>query len=54
LSHALIGDADAAVGWLQRARQQRDSRLLFVNVDPRFAPLRGDPRFRALIEQVGL
>jgi DNA-binding winged helix-turn-helix (wHTH) protein/Flp pilus assembly protein TadD len=54
LSHALIGNADAALEWLQRAQRQRDSRLLFLNVDPRFAPLRGDPRFQALIEQVGL
>jgi len=54
LSHALIGNADAALDWLQRAQRQRDSRLLFLNVDPRFAPLRGDPRFQALIEQVGL
>jgi hypothetical protein len=54
LSHALIGNADAALGWLQHAQRQRDSRLLFLNVDPRFAPLRGDPRFQALIEQVGL
>ena len=54
LSHALIGNADAALGWLQHAQRQRDSRLLFLNVDPRVAPLRGAPRFQALIEQVGL
>ncbi|HUF49104.1 MAG TPA: tetratricopeptide repeat protein, partial [Vicinamibacterales bacterium] len=53
-SHALVGDVDQALDWLERARDQRDSRLLFVNVDPRFAGLRDDPRFRRLVEDVGL
>jgi DNA-binding winged helix-turn-helix (wHTH) protein len=53
-SHAIIGNLDAALVWLQRARSQRDIRLLFVNVDPRFEPLRADPRFRQLVQQVGL
>jgi tetratricopeptide (TPR) repeat protein len=53
-SHALVGNHEAALHWLERARHQRDSRLLFVNVDPRFAGLRDDPRFRRLIAEVGL
>ena len=52
-SHAVVGDVDAALQWLERALAQRDSRLLFLKVHPRFAALRGDWRFRQLVERVG-
>ena len=40
--------------WLQRAMQQRDGVLVFMNVDPMFEDLRSDPRYGAVIQQVGL
>ena len=52
--HAGFGDADAAFAWLDRAAEERASFLLHLQWDPRFDPLRGDPRFRALLERIGL
>ena len=52
--HAGFGDADAAFTWLDRAAEERASFLLHLQWDPRFDPLRGDPRFRALLERIGL
>lgn len=52
--HALVGDDEAALGWLDRAIDQRDSRLLLLAVNPRFEALRDDPRFLRLLARVGL
>lgn len=52
--HALVGEIDAALSWLDRAIAQRDSRLLLLAVNPRFAGLREDPRFQRLLARVGL
>jgi TolB-like protein/Tfp pilus assembly protein PilF len=49
-----LGDTDRAFEWLDRAYQRRSHWLVFLNVDPRLDDLRGDPRFDALRQQVGL
>ena len=51
--HAGFADADAAFTWLDKAIEERASFLLHLQWDPRFDPLRGDPRLRALLERVG-
>jgi tetratricopeptide (TPR) repeat protein len=53
-SHAVVGDADAALRWLEQAVAQRDSRLLWLRVHPRFAALRADPRFAVILQRLGL
>ena len=53
-SHAIVGEVDAALTWLEQAIGQRDSRLLWLKVHPRFEPLRTDPRFQTLLARVGL
>jgi DNA-binding winged helix-turn-helix (wHTH) protein/Tfp pilus assembly protein PilF len=53
-SYAAVGDVEAALAWLREAVDQRDSQLLFVRVNPRFASLWGDPRFEVLVDAVGL
>jgi hypothetical protein len=40
--------------WLDRAAQQRDGSLVFLNVTPIFKPIRSDPRFKKLLMQIGL
>jgi hypothetical protein len=52
-SHAVVGDVDAALEWLERAVGQRDIGLLWLKVHPTFGPLRGDPRFQRLLARVG-
>jgi serine/threonine-protein kinase len=53
-TYAAVGDHEEASRWLLRAMQQRDGVLVFINVDPMFEDLRSDPRYRAVIQQVGL
>jgi len=45
-----LGDRDQAIAWLKKAVDQRDVNL-YLGSDPLYAPLRGDARFRALLEQ---
>ncbi len=52
--HAALGDVDEALGWIERGVEQRDSSLVWIKVHPRVDPLRGDPRFTAALERMGL
>jgi tetratricopeptide (TPR) repeat protein len=54
LAYAGLGNADAAIGWLERAYEERASSMSVVNVTPGFDALRGDARFRALMLRMGL
>jgi len=49
-----LGDLDQAFESLSVALRQRSWYLVFLNVDPAFEPLRGDPRFARLVSEVGL
>jgi tetratricopeptide (TPR) repeat protein len=51
--HAL-GDDAAAYAWLERAFAQRHPEISFVGCDTRYQPMSSDPRFRNLLERVGL
>jgi TolB-like protein len=51
--HLALGEKDQALDWLERAAQDRGgSYFNFVKVDPYLDPLRGDPRFEALVKKV--
>jgi hypothetical protein len=51
---AQLGEIDDALDWLEQSRRQHESNLLDVNVRPGLDPLRGDPRFVAIVERSGL
>lgn len=51
---AWIGDYQNALKELEAAVQARPYALIFVGVDPAFAPLRADPRFQNVVRSVGL
>ena len=47
--------ADAAVRPLdERAYQARSAGLIYLHLDPGFAPLRADPRYADLVNRIGL
>jgi TolB-like protein/Tfp pilus assembly protein PilF len=54
LIYGQLGDRDNAFRWLERAVEQRSSFLLFLKVSPRVDPLRSDPRYRQLLQRIGL
>jgi TolB-like protein/tetratricopeptide (TPR) repeat protein len=52
--HAWFGDRERAFAWLERAYQARDGGLMDLRLEPLLAPLRGDPRYPALLRRLGL
>lgn len=52
--HAAVGDTERGMLWLRRALDERDGGLSLVKVDPGMDPLRGEPGFAAILDQVGL
>ena len=49
-----LGHIDEAFRWLERAADYRASFMLPIKVYPFLDPIRGDPRFTALLEKHGL
>ncbi len=52
--HAALGDKTAALGWLERARENHEGALVWIKVDPRFDSLHGEPRFQKILREMGL
>src|SRR5436309_2700728 len=48
-----LGERDKALAWLERAFEQRDPRMVFLKVEPKWNNLRADPRFQDLLRRVG-
>jgi TolB-like protein len=53
LTYLQLGEKDRAFEWLEKSYQERGEVLLYLKVDPRFDPLRPDPRFADLLRRVG-
>ena len=54
LVHAGLDERDAVFEWLARASDARDVHLVFLTVDSKWDPYRGDPRFQALLKRCGI
>jgi serine/threonine-protein kinase len=52
--HVGLGDIDAAFEWLDRAIDARDPLIMPIKSFPYLDPLRGDPRFTALLRKMNL
>ncbi len=52
--HAYVGDADKALAYLETALERRENMLQWLRVDPRFDPIRNEPRFEAFLAKTGL
>jgi tetratricopeptide (TPR) repeat protein len=49
-----LGDKEQAFAWLDKAYEERCDFLVYLPTDPMADPLRTDPRFKALLERLGL
>ena len=49
-----LNETDAALTWLERAVDERSGSVRYLKIDPRLADLRHEPRYRQLMERVGL
>src|SRR5216117_1197252 len=54
LVHTALGQRDSAFAWLAQGVRERTHWLVWLNRDLRWAPLRADPRFQAVVHEVGL
>ena len=54
MGFAALGQTDRAMDLLERAYQARAAGLIYLHLDPGYEPLRGDPRFTALVQKIGL
>jgi tetratricopeptide (TPR) repeat protein len=54
LANAGLGRREEALEWLERACEQRETPITHIGVHPAYDSLRGEPRFQALLDRVGL
>jgi TolB-like protein/Flp pilus assembly protein TadD len=54
LCYFTLGEIDQGFGYLDKAYVERDAWMEFLKIDPRLDSIRIDPRFKALLEKVGL
>ena len=53
LVHIALGEKDKAIDWLERAyRDRAGPDIALIKVDPFLDPLRGHPRFEALVQRI--
>ncbi len=53
-AHIALGEVDDAFRWIERALAERRGWLAYLRVEPIFDPIRGDPRFRGLLDRMKL
>ena len=53
LAYNGLGERDKTLTWLERGFEQRDVKMVFLKVEPKWNNLRGDPRFQDLMRRVG-
>ncbi len=53
-NYTMAGDRALALDWLEKAYTDRDPSMPFIGCTPIFDPLRGEPRFQALLRKMNL
>jgi serine/threonine-protein kinase len=47
-----LANKEEAIDWLEQSYRNKEPSIAFIKVDPFLDPLRGDPRFEALVQKV--
>jgi len=50
--YSILGENEQALTWLEKAFEESDDFLVFLNIQPQFEGLRSDPRFQALVQKI--
>jgi tetratricopeptide (TPR) repeat protein len=53
LVYAGLGEKDQALNWLDKALDDRSHWLVWIRLDPRWDPIRDEPRFKRIVSRVG-
>ncbi len=53
LAYNGLEERDKTLAWLERGFKERDPKMVFLKVEPKWNNLRGDPRFQDLLRRVG-
>jgi len=48
-----LNDHEQSLSWLEKGLFERDPRMVFLKVEPKWNNLRGDPRFQKIMSAVG-
>jgi serine/threonine-protein kinase len=48
-----LGQRNETFAWLERGFKQRDPKMVFLKVEPKWNNLRDDPRFQNLLQRIG-
>ena len=51
--YAGLGELRMALDWLEKGYTERDQLMILLKVNPRFDPLRSEPRFADLLRRIG-
>ncbi len=52
LVHNSLGETEETLAWLERGFEQRDAKMVFLKVKPKWNNLRNEPRFVDLIKRM--
>ncbi len=52
--YAGLGETDKAFLWLEKSYQHHEESLCSLKIDPKMNPLRSDPRFKIMLNNIGL
>ncbi len=52
--YAALGEVDNAFKWLEKSYQHHEEALCSMKIDPKMNSLRSDPRFKEMLEKIGL
>ena len=50
--YSILGENEQALTWLEKAFEESDDFLVFLNIQPQFEGLRSNPRFQALVQKI--